>query len=137
MGQAQLLLIVLGVVIVGIAIMAGIQAYSQNNEKADLDAVAHEALRLASDVQVWAQKPVQFGGGATIANLCNTAGALTAATVGWQAQTEYSDITGGGNAWTLTSRRYPARFVTLTLADGSNPLDGDTCDPEDITSTVN
>jgi|SRR5690606_4828892 len=62
MGQAQLLLIVLGVVLVGIAIIAGIQAYDQNNRKASLDALTHDAMRMASDLQIWAQKPVQFGG---------------------------------------------------------------------------
>src|SRR5690606_33792750 len=65
MGQAQLLLIVLGVVLVGIAIIAGIQAYDQNNRKASLDALTHDAVRMASDLQVWAQKPEQFGGPAT------------------------------------------------------------------------
>ena len=62
MGQAQLLLIVLGVVLVGIAIIAGIQAYDANNRKASVDALTHDALRYASDLQLWAQKPVQFGG---------------------------------------------------------------------------
>src|SRR5690606_21487287 len=62
MGQAQLLLIVLGVVLVGIAIIAGIQAYDQNNRKASVDALTHDAMRIASDLQTWAQKPKQFGG---------------------------------------------------------------------------
>jgi hypothetical protein len=62
MGQAQLLLIVLGVVLVGIAIIAGIQAYDQNNRKSSVDALTHDAMRIASDLQVWAQKPAQFGG---------------------------------------------------------------------------
>lgn len=65
MGQAQLLLIVLGVVLVGVAIVAGIQAYSTNNEKANIDAQTHDIMRIASDIQSWAQKPVQFGGPAT------------------------------------------------------------------------
>ena len=62
MGQAQLLLIVLGVVLVGIAIIAGIQAYDTNNRKASIDAMTHDIIRFASDAQIWAQKPVQFGG---------------------------------------------------------------------------
>ncbi|NNE35374.1 MAG: hypothetical protein HKN13_09065 [Rhodothermales bacterium] len=62
MGQAQLLLIVLGTVVVGLAVMAGINAYEQNNIKSDLDAVVHECLRLASDAQTAAQKPEAFGG---------------------------------------------------------------------------
>lgn len=62
MGQAQLLLIVLGVVLVGIAIIAGINAYDTNNRKGSVDALTHDALRIASDLQTWGQKPVQFGG---------------------------------------------------------------------------
>lgn len=71
MGQAQLLLIVLGVVLVGIAIIAGIQAYDTNNKKASLDAQVHDLVRMASDTQVWAQKPVQFGGPATYSDMTN------------------------------------------------------------------
>jgi len=62
MGQAQLLLIVLGVVLVGIAIIAGIQAYSTNNVKANMDAQVHDLMRIGSDIQTWVQKPQQFGG---------------------------------------------------------------------------
>ena len=62
MGQAQLLLIVLGVVLVGIAIIAGISAFEQNSRKGAQDAMMHDALRLASDIQAWVQKPSQFGG---------------------------------------------------------------------------
>lgn len=79
MGQAQLLLIVLGVVLVGIAIIAGIQAYSQNNRKASVDALTHDAVRMASDLQLWAQKPAQFGGPTTYGDI----GAATHAKVGY------------------------------------------------------
>ena len=68
MGQAQLLLIVLGVVLVGIAIIAGIQAYTTNNVKASIDAQVHDMMRIASDAQTWVQKPPQFGGPATYAD---------------------------------------------------------------------
>ena len=79
MGQAQLLLIVLGVVLVGIAIIAGIQAYDQNNRKASVDALTHDAIRIASDLQIWAQKPVQFGGPETYADFAAaTSAGLTA-----------------------------------------------------------
>ena len=63
MGQQQLLLLVLGIVIVGIAVVAGIQAFSEGKIKAENDAVAAEAMRYASDIQAWALKPAAFGGG--------------------------------------------------------------------------
>ena len=62
MGQQQLLLLVLGIVIVGLAVVVGINAFSENRIKANADALVTDALRVASDVQAWALKPAQFGG---------------------------------------------------------------------------
>lgn len=63
MGQQQLLLLVLGMVIVGIAVVAGIQAFSEGRQKAATDAAVSDALRIATDLQAWAMKPEAFGGG--------------------------------------------------------------------------
>ena len=64
MGQQQLLLLVLGIVIVGLAVVVGIQAFSENQTKANADAMINDGVRIASDAQAWALKPSQFGGGA-------------------------------------------------------------------------
>lgn len=63
MGQQQLLLLVLGIVIVGIAVVAGIQAFSEGKTKADRDAAQSDAMRVISDMQAWKLKPAAFGGG--------------------------------------------------------------------------
>src|SRR5690606_27695794 len=63
MGQQQLLLLVLGIVIVGLAVVVGINAFSENRIKSNADAMVTDGLRIASDVQAWALKPMQFGGG--------------------------------------------------------------------------
>ena len=63
MGQQQLLLLVLGIVIVGIAVVAGIQAFGDGSRKADQDALASEALNVVGDIQAWKAKPDAFGGG--------------------------------------------------------------------------
>ena len=63
MGQQQLLLLVLGIVIVGLAVVVGINAFSTNLTKSQADALVSDALRIASDAQAWATKPVQAGGG--------------------------------------------------------------------------
>src|SRR3712207_5260931 len=65
MGQQQLLLLVLGIVIVGIAVVAGIQAFSEGKTKAARDAATSDAMRLISDIQAWKLKPAAFGGGAS------------------------------------------------------------------------
>ena len=64
MGQQQLLLLVLGIVIVGIAVVAGITAFTEGKNKADRDAAVADAMRIVSDVQAWKLKPGAYGGGA-------------------------------------------------------------------------
>lgn len=68
MGQQQLLLLVLGVVIVGLAVVVGIQAFSENQKKANADAMVNDAIRISSDAQAWKLKPSAFGGGASASN---------------------------------------------------------------------
>ena len=63
MGQQQLLLLVLGIVIVGLAVVVGIQAFGENQRKANNDALVNDGIRIASDAQAWALKPTAFGGG--------------------------------------------------------------------------
>ena len=63
MGQQQLLLLVLGIVIVGLAVVVGIQAFGENQKKANSDALVNDAIRIASDAQAWNLKPQAFGGG--------------------------------------------------------------------------
>ena len=63
MGQQQLLLLVLGIVIVGLAVVVGIQAFGENQKKANADAITNDVIRIASDAQAWTLKPQAFGGG--------------------------------------------------------------------------
>ena len=63
MGQQQLLLLVLGIVIVGLAVVVGIQAFGENQKKANQDAMVNDGIRIASDAQAWTLKPKAFGGG--------------------------------------------------------------------------
>ncbi len=63
MGQQQLLLLVLGIVIVGIAAVAGIQAFSEGKSNAKADATVADASRVTTDLQAWFFKPKPFGGG--------------------------------------------------------------------------
>ena len=62
MGQQQLLLLVLGAITVGLAVIVGIYAFSRNQTSANADAMVNEALRIASDIQVWSLKPGMVGG---------------------------------------------------------------------------
>ena len=62
MGQQQLLLLVLSTVIVGLATVAGIQAFDQGQSQAANDALTQRAVSIASDIQAQASKPSQLGG---------------------------------------------------------------------------
>jgi hypothetical protein len=76
MCQQQLLLLVLGIVIVGLAVVVGIQAFSENQKKANADALVNDAIRIASDAQAWMLKPTAFGGGGnSCATTCDWTGA--------------------------------------------------------------
>ena len=68
MGQQQLLLLVLGIVIVGLAVVVGIQAFSENMKKTNADALVNDAIRIAADAQAWKLKPAAFGGGSSATN---------------------------------------------------------------------
>jgi len=62
MGQQQLLLLVLGIVIVGLATVVGINAYGENSTKSNWDALLQDSMRIANDGQSWKQKPELFSG---------------------------------------------------------------------------
>ena len=63
MGQQQLLLIVLGVIVVGIAVVLGIQYFSVGAEEAAKDELVSHCLTVGANAQQWYKKPVAMGGG--------------------------------------------------------------------------
>lgn len=63
MGQQQLLLIVLGVIIVGIAIVVGINLFNANAEESAKDTVVSGATNIAAMAQQYYKKPKSMGGG--------------------------------------------------------------------------
>jgi len=63
MGQQQLLLIVLGVIIVGIAIVTGIIIFRQQSVENKRDVVANEAYNLATLAIQYYKKAQIYGGG--------------------------------------------------------------------------
>jgi hypothetical protein len=63
MGQQQLLLIILGVIVVGIAVAVGITMFSDSSISANRDALASDLVNLASRAQQFYRRPVSLGGG--------------------------------------------------------------------------
>lgn len=62
MGQQQLLLLVLSTVIVGLATVAGIEAFSEGQRQATQDALTQRAVSIGTDILAAHQKPSQLGG---------------------------------------------------------------------------
>ena len=63
MGQQQLLLIVLGVIIVGIAVISGIAMFRSNAIEQKRDSVMMDCILLASMAQQYFLKPSESAGG--------------------------------------------------------------------------
>ncbi len=63
MGQQQLLLIILGVIVVGIAVAVGITMFTDNAVNANRDAVTNDLVNLAARAQQFYRRPTALGGG--------------------------------------------------------------------------
>jgi hypothetical protein len=63
MGQNQLLMIVLSVIVVGVSVAVGIDQFGENAMSANRDAVAADSQRIVSTAQQWFRKPISLGGG--------------------------------------------------------------------------
>jgi hypothetical protein len=120
MGQQQLLLIVLGVIIVGIAVVVGINLFNANAEESNKDGIVSDATNLGAMAQQFYKKPTSMGGGSNTftgwvipTNLASTAnGTYTAAVAAQQV-----DITGTplntDYTWTVTTTVTPTDIVTV------------------------
>ncbi len=63
MGQQQLLLIILGVIIVGIAIAVGISMFSSSSIQSNKDAIINDMNNLAANAYQFRIRPTTMGGG--------------------------------------------------------------------------
>ncbi|MEM6785680.1 MAG: hypothetical protein AAF624_18315 [Bacteroidota bacterium] len=69
MGQQQLLLLVLGIVIVGLAVVVGIESFQENARKSSYDTMTAQAVGYASQMIEWKMKPGAQGGGQSASNM--------------------------------------------------------------------
>jgi len=129
MGQQQLLLIVLGVIIVGIAVVVGINLFNANAEESAKDGVVSDCTNLAAMAQQFYKKPVSMGGGGntfnaggpndngfeipvkleTTANGTYDLGTVTDSTL----VIEGTPTTGQGYLWTVETTVTPSSITTV------------------------
>lgn len=63
MGQTQILMIILAVIIIGIAVTVGITQFGESSLSANRDALASDCQRTVALAQQWYKKPTSLGGG--------------------------------------------------------------------------
>ena len=63
MGQQQLLLLIIGVVMVGLAVVAGFTAFNEASRKDEADSLVSHTLDVATSAYYWKSKNDPFAGG--------------------------------------------------------------------------
>lgn len=125
LGQQQLLLIVLGIIIVGVAVMLGINVFRQNAIDQKRDIVTNECVNLASMAQSYFRRPKSYGGGENSFIGWDVPSELHVTASGTYIAAVYADsvvITGTGNEVTtgndsvrVETSVYPNSFVTRII----------------------
>jgi hypothetical protein len=110
MGQQQLLLIVLGVIIVGIAVVVGINLFNANSETSTQDTMVSEATNLGAMAQQFYKKPTAMGGGGNAFDKTNGAPAA------WTIPSAMV-LDASGNTFAAT---VSAQSVTITGTPNTN-----------------
>jgi Tfp pilus assembly protein PilE len=119
MGQQQLLLIVLSVIIVGIAVVVGINMFNDQAANSNLDSVTADLMNLASRAQQHYRRPTAMGGGGgSFALLTANAAGLAYLTTQPNNENGTYTISTAGNATSVT-----VQGVGKTDGDG----DGTNC----------
>lgn len=62
MGQQQLLLLTLSIIIVGISVVVGMKIYSRHEVRMNWDRLIEDLMSISTDAQEWKQRPELFGG---------------------------------------------------------------------------
>ncbi|MGE5363810.1 MAG: hypothetical protein ACM3SM_06735 [Bacteroidota bacterium] len=63
MGQQQLLLVIVGVIIVGIAVITGINLFMSNAVDQKRNNIISDCIHLAAEAQQYYMRPLELGGG--------------------------------------------------------------------------
>jgi len=124
MGQQQLLLIVLGVIIVGIAVVVGINVFTAQSEESTKDAIISDCTTLGAMAQQYFRKPTEMGGGGNTftgwtipASLATTAnGTYSAVAVAATVTITGTPLAATGYSWTITTNVTPTNVTSSETA---------------------
>ncbi|MEW5842734.1 MAG: hypothetical protein AB1775_05685 [Bacteroidota bacterium] len=116
MGQQQLLLIALAVLIVGIAVVVGINQFSTGSSTTNRDAVVSDLVNLGSMAQSYYRKAASLGGGGN-------------SFTGWTIPTQFAST--GNGTYTAT-----AAALSVTIVGTGNQIGNDGTNPVKVTMVV-
>lgn len=118
MGQQQLLLIILGVIVVGIAIAVGISMFSSGSVQSNKDAIVNDLNNLAANAYQHKIRPSSMGGGAGVYDNSKSGTAWSVpAKLDTTENGYYTASSVGANSVTLvaTSASYTGATVTAVV----------------------
>jgi Tfp pilus assembly protein PilE len=119
MGQQQLLLIILGVIVVGIAVAVGITMFNDSAVSANRDAVTNDLVNLASRAQQYYRRPTALGGGGgSFATLSGTGMSLLTKTSGT------TMVNGNGTYEIVSASASTIQFRGVGTETGNDPAGG-------------
>ncbi|HVO75730.1 MAG TPA: hypothetical protein VMT35_17005 [Ignavibacteriaceae bacterium] len=126
MGQQQLLLIVLGVIVVGIAVVVGINLFNANAESSTQDSIVMQGTNIGAMAQQYYKKPVAMnGGGNSFANFDSKvwpnlpANLIHSTDATWEISSA-GTLTGIEFTATPTDADYAAKWVVVTAVTDSS-----------------
>lgn len=129
MGQQQLLLLVLGIIMVGLAVVVGIQAFGENQKKSNSDSLVDSGIRIVNHAQAWALRHEAMGGPATTGDV----GGVTYASIGFTASgSTYASadgdftITNGSGCFLLMGENTNNANTVYLKVTGTTPGDIET-----------
>ncbi len=125
MGQQQLLLIVLGVIVVGIAVVVGINLFNANAVSSNRDGVVSDLNNLGAMAQQYYKKPTSMGGGG------NTF-------TGWLLPTQLDTTANGDYSITVAAQTVTITGTGTEINDAGNNIEHEAAvSPTSITVTQN
>jgi hypothetical protein len=124
MGQQQLLLIVLGVIVVGIAVVVGINLFNANAVSSNRDAVVSDLNNLGAMAQQYYKKPISMGGGGNTFDGSSATGG-----VAWTIPPQLDTTANGTYTATVTK-------TDVTIVGKGTETGNDNSTPVQATATV-
>jgi Tfp pilus assembly protein PilE len=99
-GQQQLLLIILGVIVIGIAVAIGITMFADSAASSNRDAVVGDLENLAGNAEQFFRRPTAMGGGGNSFNLLTTSSITLLTNIPFNTNGSYFIETAGAGSGT-------------------------------------